>query len=74
VLHERAMEFLLRHKPLVIEGALMTVLFHYYEPVVVTEALLFLPTGVLALLDGGSDFLDLLPAYLIQEKMGPSPT
>jgi hypothetical protein len=46
----------------------MTVLFHYSG-----EALLFLPTAVMALLDGGSDFLDLLPAYLIQEKMGPAP-
>jgi hypothetical protein len=68
VLHQRAMEFLLHHKPLVIEGALMTVLFHYYG-----ETRLFLPTAVMALLDDGCNFLDLLPAYLVQDRMGRSP-
>jgi hypothetical protein len=68
VVHEKTMEFLLRHDSLVIEGRGLSVLLRWLNG----DDYLPLPDGVRGLLDLSCEFLDLLPAYLIQEKMGRS--
>jgi hypothetical protein len=65
VIHQGAMDYLLLHRPLCIEGNGMTVLFHYNQE---KMGRLPLPSGVRALLDISCGFMDLLPGYLTGQR------
>ncbi len=67
LLHQRAMEYLLACSPQpAFEAAAGAFLFDYAG-----VGQLPLPTGVRALLDTACDFLDLIPAYLVQGGGAP---
>lgn len=60
ILHGKVMELLLRHPPAHIEARMLSLLIYYPRHLTV-------PQGVRELIELGCDFLDLIPAYLLNE-------
>jgi hypothetical protein len=61
VIHQGAMEYLLNHSAVFVEGNGVAVLFHFNA----NMGLLPIPAGVKDLLDVSCGFLDLLPDYML---------